>query len=140
MKGLNLFILLIVLYILFHSDHSAEGKKGGIFWDAGQGFLSTIMTWNYVHLMWGKKYMWHIGKFRFFSGFQVNWCHLGIRSMWPVWPTLCFIRFVHEHNMTYGTSMCRVHPWTSRELNATLSGSRWPIWSIGGEITSWCPN
>ena len=24
--------------------------------------------------------------------------------------------------MSYGISMCRVHPWTSRELNATLVG------------------
>ena len=36
----------------FHSDHSANGKKGGIFWGAGQGFVSTIKTRGYVHLMW----------------------------------------------------------------------------------------
>ena len=35
-----------------------------------------------------------------------------------------FIGFVHEHHTFYGTSTCRVHPWTSRELNATLSGTR----------------
>ena len=26
-------------------------KKGGIFWDAGQVFVSKIMTWIYAHLM-----------------------------------------------------------------------------------------
>ena len=42
--------------------------------------------------------------------------------MLPIWPTPHFIGFLHEHNMTYGTSMYRVHPWTSSELNATLMG------------------
>ena len=80
--------------------------------------------------------MWHIGKFRFFSGFQVNWCFIGIRSMWPIWPTPHFIGFIHKHNTTYGTSMYRVHSWTFRKLNATFSASRWPIWSIEGKIRS----
>ena len=38
----------------FHSDDSSKEEKGGVFWDAGQVFLSTIMTWIYAHLMWEK--------------------------------------------------------------------------------------
>ena len=26
---------------------------------------------------------------------------------------------LHEHNTSYGTSICRVHPWTSRESDST---------------------
>ena len=39
----------------FPSDHSAKGRKGDVFWDAGQEFVSTITTWSYAHLMWQKE-------------------------------------------------------------------------------------
>ena len=36
--------------------------------------------------------------------------------------------------------VCRVYPWTSREWDATLTGSLWPIKSMESGISSQWPN
>ena len=64
---------------------------------------------------------WEIQVFLRFSGELVSFRELGQPDLYFL---LYALLFDHEHHMSYGTSMCRVHPWTSRELNATLSGSR----------------
>ena len=87
------------------------------------------ITWGYA-FSWGGS-VWHFGNSGFSQVFQVNWCHSRIRS---IWPTLYFTRLYHELEPSYGTSMCRVYPWISKELDSTLNRSGWPIWSIGGKL------
>ena len=77
--------------------------------------MSTCIIINQI--AWGHAFhggsVWHIGNSGFSQVFQVNWCHLGIRS---IWPTLYFIltRPYHKLEPSYGTSVCRVYPWISR--------------------------
>ena len=58
----------------------------------------------------------------------------GVIWIRSIWPTLYFTKPYCKLGIIYGTSMCRVYLWISKESDSTLSGSTWPICSIRGEI------
>ena len=59
----------------FGNPHHWWARRGGLWQGDGHPLI---------------KPMWHIGNSGFSQVFQVNWCHLGIRS---IWPTLYFILY-----------------------------------------------